>query len=592
MKECVLNLLVSYHFYHVVTFLQSTETLSPSINFKDSLKSYYKNQEQPSVLPSPFIAPPLPYTQLSLVPVLSDNSKEDNLNAKTPESLLCTNMKVTIQDVFSAEEIKKGSCNVLITGEAGAGKTTMVIDMCQQWANRKCFQRFKIVVYVPLKEFTGEVTLDRIVERYYCGSDVRQVAHELLGFNGLRTLFVLDGWDELPESMRRTSFFADLLAHSVLPLASVLVTSRAIAGPFKIFDHHFEVVGFTKPEIELCALNAFSENPQDGHQLVEYLRGHPAINSLCSAPLHLVIVVTLFRYRRESMPPTYTELYRALLLTLMIMHAKHSCISTDRLTSLDSLPDPMASEFSLLCKLAFTGIVEEKMCFSEDTLRALNYPLPSSSSPGLSLLHSSVHVVSGVPSTQYFFTHLSLQEFLASWHLHHLSSSEQLEIMKSYFSSARFKNVLLVQAGLTGLRCDEWVEFQSQAIHCFDLPLDETMDVGYSSRHYIGTPNPDAAYVSFSKKQDFTIVRHAYEARNTDVMKKVVPKFGNTIQLKYAELDHSHCLALGYFIAVSNQKWRVYLQWAHTDAVFFQNIQLGAKEAPPSDCSGQIVELW
>ena len=564
-----------------------TGTASSSIHFKTSLETFYKNKEQPSVLPSPLIAPPLPYTQLSLVPVLSDASKKDSLSAKTPDSLLCTNKKVAIQEVFNAEDLKKGSCNVLITGEAGAGKTTLVTDMCRQWANKKCLQKFKLVIYVPLKEFTGEITMDRIVGRYYFGSDMSQAVHELVVFKGLRTLFVLDGWDELSESKRHSSFYADLLAHRALPRASVLVTSRATASPVKVFDHHFEVVGFTKPEIERCALNAFSENPENGRQLVEYLQGHPAISNLCSSPLHLLIVVTLFRYKRESMPPTHTELYKSLLLTLMLMHAEQSCISA-KITSLHSLPEPMPSEFSLLCKLAFTGIVEERMAFSEDTLKTLNFPLPSSSSPGLSLLHSSVHVMSGTPSTQYFFTHLSLQEFLASWHLHCLSPSEQLEIMKSYFSSARFKNVWLFQAGLTGLQHNEWVEFQCQAIDCIDVPLDTTTDVGYSSRHWIGAPRLDDAC---DKKQDFAIVRHAYEAHNSVVVKNVVPKFGNTIQLKHAKLDHSHCLALGYFIALSNQKWRVYLHWAHTDPLFFQNIQLGAKEAS-NDSSGQIAELW
>lgn len=554
----------------------------------------YKNATQQCPLPLPSGGPVLPYTQPALVaaPPKEDKHKLD-LSMETTllgdaEKILTTRKKCTIQSIFDAEGIRKGGHSILITGSAGIGKSCLANRICFEWSQTQntSLSKFQAVLLVSLKEFNVDDNIDlkQVISSVYHGSGLDQVVGELSITKGLRTLIILDGWDELPEAKRQSSIFVNLLMHRVLPRATVLVTSRPYACSKLHVDHHFEIFGFTRLEITRCINGVFNDSPTHARELLEYLEGRPVISGLCFCPLHLLVVVALFKFSRHKMPATLTELYKCLVETLLLINAERSGTNKDM----------GSGEFSALCEIAFTGIVEEKLSFDLEFTTNLKLSLPVDSSGsvhGLGLLHSATHVVMGMPSTRFFFNHLSLQEFLAAWHLHTLPHDRQLELLKRYYSWSAFCNVCRFHAGLTGLCHQDILSLQCQGIRFHNTPLEKTTDVCYYARYLRGFPLEADDYVCFNKREELAIIQHLYEARNVEIVKRVATKFGNTLNLRDSLLSHTDCQALGYFIALSDQEWRLYLQWAHTDSLVFQNIQLGCKEAPHGH-TGTIRELW
>lgn len=99
------------------------------------------------------------------------------------------------------------------------------------------------------------------------------VSEEVTANGGENVLFILDGFDELPTSLRKDSFFAKLIRGTYLPACTVLVTSRPSASADLLHCireyKHIEVIGFTKEKIEQYAESMLNDQPE---MLVDFLK--------------------------------------------------------------------------------------------------------------------------------------------------------------------------------------------------------------------------------------------------------------------------------------------------------------------------------
>ena len=175
------------------------------------------------------------------------------------------------------------------------------------------------------------------------------LAIEIEKSNGEGVLFLLEGFDELPESMRiDSSLYLDLIYGRLLPLATVLVTSR----PWAISDLHwkaterisqqFEILGFTKQQIDeyLISITLGDSNLLDG--LRRYVSLNPPIHAAMYIPLNAAIVFEVYKDNRDCtdciVPNTMTELYTAFSLTLLIRYLVDQGKRTRKVSSFADLP--------------------------------------------------------------------------------------------------------------------------------------------------------------------------------------------------------------------------------------------------------------
>ena len=147
-----------------------------------------------------------------------------------------------------------------------------------------------------------------------------------------------------------------------------------------------------------------------------------------------------------------TQLYSLLIRTLLLCHLKDkeeykdTCIN---ISSFKDLPQPMHDQFCKICEVAYTGIIraETELIFQD---------LTNDFDPlGLMQACPELYVDKGA-SVSYNFLHLTLQEYLAAYHISQQSRDDQVAFMREHIKNMKMKVVVRFLAGLTELGRDVW----------------------------------------------------------------------------------------------------------------------------------------
>ena len=115
-------------------------------------------------------------------------------------------------------------------------------------------------------------------------------------------------------------------------------------------------------------------------------------------------------------------------------------------TSLEDLPQPELDDFHSLCHLAYSGFLN---CQKQ---RHLVFYLNSLNTLGLMQKEFQVLVSEGSDTFAYSFLHLTIQEFLAAYHIHLMAPHEIQDHFDRYNHVIAFSVMILFLAGLTRLQ--------------------------------------------------------------------------------------------------------------------------------------------
>ena len=265
---------------------------------------------------------------------------------------------------------------ILVEGAPGVGKSTFAWEFCQKWKSGEIAQQYHLVLLLRLRDKRIREAKN-LKDLFFIASGANQslaVYDELKNTPKFHALIILDGYDELPHDSRNdsSSVFNELISGKLLPLATVLVTSRPWATENLLVKHachiyqHIEVLGFTKKQIkEYVNKNIGEEKIRSG--LNSYLEKHPQIRSGMYIPLNSAIVVAVYKESiendRQKMPNTITELYSSCIDMLIRQHLKYTGLQIGNemknLRVLDlHVPSDVHRNFVHMCHLAFSGIVE------------------------------------------------------------------------------------------------------------------------------------------------------------------------------------------------------------------------------------------
>ena len=367
--------------------------------------------------------------------------------------------KMEMADIAKTEDgsIMKGrrQC-ILVEGAPGVGKSTFTWKLCQQWSKGKILQQYRLVVLLRLRE-------KRVRETQRASDLFRRceptAIEKICRSGGEGVLLVLDGWDELPAELRgKDSFFLDLVQGQELPDATVVVTSRPHASEVirtecrdRIFQH-IEIIGFSKENI----LNYIRSSAGDDAQLLQglqtYTSCYPHIRSMMYNPLNAAIVVEVYKnsWKEEcTIPKTMTELYSSLIRTLLLRYLREHPVhcnkkGTRRLRQFSDLPPDVYQQLCRVSRVAYEGISNNQQVIFSDLPDAFD-------SLGLMQCVPELYVDEGA-ALSYNFLHLTVQEFLAAFHLSQQSLDNQMEIFKLHQETSTYQMVLKFLAGLTSFK--------------------------------------------------------------------------------------------------------------------------------------------
>ena len=384
-----------------------------------------------------------------------------------------------IKDLFYPNEDTNGEYprSILVIGRPGIGKTVLTEKIIRDWANAiDEYYTDKIVFFFKFRWFNENITKLRNISlktflRYGTGLSIEkfETIYEEMMKKPQKAILIFDGLDEFrgdhiscleqsrmipndPKTrMSAMNLFVKLTLGDLLKGATVLVSSRPTADNFysKLdFERGVEIIGFTRDKIK-DYVNKFCDDDDTRKfepKIWNHIGSSPELLNLCYIPVNSFIVcVTLSGCLSDptndtgALPTTLTELYQTAVEHVEKYHNRNEDQS------------PMKHEMlTKLQRLAFTGMENGQLVFNQglfDEEMKKSGLLNSLSNPIFPL------------QTQFCFVHLTIQEFLAAWHVTETFTPAKIkDFIFNHVGSSKWHLVLQFIAGLLGKKIEMFGE--------------------------------------------------------------------------------------------------------------------------------------
>ena len=474
------------------------------------------------------------------------------------EEVMDAKVSVDRDSVFD-DGIFENACRplvILVEGALGSGKTTLAHHYCHKWANGN-LAMFDLVALVylrhPAVHSAGpSMSLDELLIVASGNDDEKEIVGTVAQSvkNSLKCLIILDGWDEAPACLRASpdlsslpdnSFLGKLL-RTVSSNTTILITSR----PDSSLDLHkrpnvnrVEILGFTKESIHEYFREALStqlssdEVTLECSKLKEHFSKFPAIESSCYIPLNAAILTLVYLEHNRTLPTTQYELFYEVLLCCIDneVHTRQPNRTIKLpISSLNDLPLDLKEHINNVSKLAYEGIMQNKVVFSQNELLTL---LPQS-------VQQDLHTMGVLQKVQwagsrskrmfYNFSHISIQELLAAYYISKMRESEQVSVFQTLRGNPRFDAVLQFYAWFTNLA----IQGVQQILTERDFSRDKS-----------------------SKRTLCNYLESFFDAQitNESLYRKFLSKMSDELNLFGVNLYEQEytCMSIGYFLAIASR---------------------------------------
>ena len=386
-----------------------------------------------------------------------DRSKIDSFTKSTirgdKDDIIYKKYPMTEDEVAQATretKLKKPRL-VLIEGAPGVGKTTFSEQFCFKWSQGQRLNDHNLLVLLPLRD--NRVRSAKSISDLFHHPQLQgAIAQEVESSQGEGVVLWLEAWDELEQKMREeSSIFLDLVHGRKLPKATIIITSRPWATKPIVkstsirVDQHIELV--TTPTLELGrVLREERVHPNIRSKFLDYVNYYPAMIAAMHTPVTANIVTDVFKWSRdmESTPPTtVTRLYTAYTCKLLMQHfSGHKAHGKQswKIGSLEDLPPDVHQQLLALSKLAWEGIMKQQLTFSSADVGGVT----------LGLIESVKELYRGQDAElSYHFIHLTLQEFLAAYHITQLPLHTQQQLIREHVKVGHLSVVMKFYFGLS-----------------------------------------------------------------------------------------------------------------------------------------------
>ncbi|XP_063333141.1 NLR family CARD domain-containing protein 3-like [Pelmatolapia mariae] len=345
---------------------------------------------------------------------------------------------------------------VLTKGVAGIGKTVLTQKFTLDWAEGKANQDIQFIFPFTFRELNvlreEKFSLVELVHHFF--TETKEAG--ICSFEDFQVVFIFDGLDECrpPLDFHKTTILTDprksaavdvllinLIRGYLLPSARLWITTRPAAAnqiPPYCVDMVTEVRGFTDPQKEEYFRKRIRDKKQSS-RIISHIKTSQSLHIMCHIPVFCWITATVLEdllKTREGgqLPTTLTEMY----IHFLVVQAKVKKVKYDGGAETDPHWSPESRKMiESLGKLAFDQLEKTNLIFYESDLTEC----------GIDIRAASVY--SGV-FTQIFkeerglyqdmvfcFIHLSVQEFLAAFHVHLTFINSGLNLLEEQQSTSK-----------------------------------------------------------------------------------------------------------------------------------------------------------
>ncbi len=373
------------------------------------------------------------------------------------DDILHMKRPVELDSIFTG--ISSDSKVVLIEGAPGAGKSSLSLNICKKWSTEELFKEYIATILVRLRDpcIQSATCIAELLP--HCDKELsKAVETTIIATQGESILWVLDGWDEFPEQLKKDE---QCLVQNLIckqnHRSSVIVTSRPISSVslYPLVSKRIEILGFTPNELQLYFEHRLQGDSASVKVLLNKIKEYPEVQSSCYLPLHAGFIADTFLMKHD-LPSTQFGIFESVIVKCISRYQIKQGKAQSEITSLDDLDCKLQKSMLAICQLAYKGILENKIIFTENDL-------PGSDFKSLDLLQEVESMVAfkGVSKT-YNFLHLSIQEFLAAQGLAKRPLYEQYWLFKGLMDEDRCLPMLTFYAAKTKLSAPGVADFVSK----------------------------------------------------------------------------------------------------------------------------------
>ena len=323
---------------------------------------------------------------------------------------------VTINDILNNGYGKV----VLIEGDPGAGKTTLTLQLCKQWAKGELLTN-DFVFWIPLRHYKSVTTLPELFDKLSYPK-IMEYAEQS---NGKGLVFILDGWDELPNDLQELSLFHKMVFSEIriFQLSTIIVTSRPVSSDeiaelVEVNKTHYQILGFTPRHANMYIEEYFNNNnSQSAKLLLKFLKDHENLRRHYCIPITMAIMCFVCQ-KDSKIPETLSKLYERFVLLHIRPNVEVHQPIIKSFSTFSGMPKNLKTLFDELCRIAFNTLKDRKLVFDEGELEFTEEEkknLNIKHFDGFGLLHVD-HYTNDLADRErsYTFIHLAVQELLAA----------------------------------------------------------------------------------------------------------------------------------------------------------------------------------
>ncbi|XP_047433151.1 protein NLRC3-like isoform X2 [Mugil cephalus] len=342
------------------------------------------------------------------------------------------------EDIFKGPPRRHGPIRTVMTmGVAGIGKTVLTLKFSRDWAEGKANQDIQFTFPFTFRELNlvkeKKFSLVELVHHFF--TETKEAG--ICSFEEFQVVFIFDGLDEsrLPLDFHNNEILTDvtkstsvdvlltnLIRGKLLPSARLWITTRPAAAnqiPPECVDMVTEVRGFTDPQKEEYFRKRFRDEEQ-ASRIISHIKTSRSLHIMCHIPVFCWISATVLEEmlktkEGENLPKTLTEMY----IHFLVVQANVKKVKYDGGSGTDPHWSPETRKMiESLGKLAFDQLQKGNLIFYESDLTECGIDIRAASvSSGV--LTQIFKEERGLYQDKVFcFVHLSVQEFLAAFHVH------------------------------------------------------------------------------------------------------------------------------------------------------------------------------
>ncbi|CAL8273617.1 unnamed protein product [Arctogadus glacialis] len=355
---------------------------------------------------------------------------------------------------------------IMTTGVAGIGKTVLTHKFTLDWSEGKANHDIHFTFLFTFRELNlvkeKEFSLVELLHHFFNATKAAGICR----YDQFQVVFILDGLDEcrLPLDFQRNPILTDvtestsvdvlltnLIRSDLLPSARIWITTRPAAAnqiPAKYVGMVTEVRGFTDPQKEEYFRKRFREETL-ASTIISHIKISRSLHIMCHIPVFCWITATVLEdffktsQRRKNIPKTQMYIHFLTVQSIQGDRNYHGRAETDPHWSSEGREIIVS-----LGKLAFDQLEKGKLIFYEEDLTECGIDIRRASVDSGVFTQIFIEECGLGQDKVFCFVHLSIQEFLAAFHVSQSFINTGVNLLSEEPPSSRKDTLTLYQSAV------------------------------------------------------------------------------------------------------------------------------------------------